>query len=287
MTPIPFLRPALTNVIVQRLVRGDSLNIYGEPGIGKTRLLEDIKGGSPDRSIVVSVSIRGYQYSYGGFCRAIWAEARCEGDPPSTFGGVVDALSRNQARIFLFIDHFQSILSNPDIDPAYDQAFIDTLNAVKNKPNMSLLLVSSHPINTLILFVDKAPMTSVLHLDPIKVRRLSQEEIFAELDRKLPDLHLDDRFRLGAFLSDHERHYDLLNHMITQIAMDAPPKGDFNKRLQAWHRDFEKERNPAPIKRMVKLNTWIKAWGRVVPMDKVKSVVPGAVKLLKKLSGVK
>ena len=271
---------------MKRLDRGDSLNIYGEQGIGKSRLLDDLRGAAPARTLVVSVSIRGYQYSYAGFCRAVWAEARCEGDPPPTFGGVVDALSRNQERIFLFIDHFQSILSNPDIDPAYDQRFIDTLNAVKNTPNMSLLLVSGYPINTLILFVDKAPKTSVLHLAPIKVRGLSQDEILAELDRKV-EMALDDRFWLAAFLSDHDRHYDLLNHMITQIAMNAPPEGDFKKRLQAWHKDFEKERSPAPIKRMLKFNTWMKAWGRVVPMDKVKSLVPGAVKLLKKLSGVK
>ena len=287
MNPSLFLRPALTNVLVQRLNRGDSLNIYGEPGIGKTRLLEDIRGEAPPRTLVVSVSIRGYQYSYGGFCRAIWAEARQEGEAPPTFDKVVDGLARKADRVFLFIDHFQAILSNPDIDPAYDQGFIDTLNAVKNKSNMSLLLVSSHPINTLILFVNKAPKTSVLHLDPIKVGSLSQEEIFAELDRKLPDFDVDHRYWLASFLSDHERHYDLLNHMITQIAMDEAAQKDFRKKLQAWHKDFQQAHNPAPMKRMVKFNTWVKAWGRVVPMDKVKGLVPGAVKLLKKMSGVK
>ncbi|GEM_PF-3218994 len=30
-----FLRPALTKHIIQRLQRGESLNLFGKPGIGK------------------------------------------------------------------------------------------------------------------------------------------------------------------------------------------------------------------------------------------------------------
>ncbi|MDM8544207.1 hypothetical protein QUF90_24280 [Desulfococcaceae bacterium HSG9] len=73
-----FLRPAITALVIKRLQRGESINLYGEPGIGKTRLLEDIRQSGLADTHIISVSFRGYQYSYDGFCKAVWTEADLE-----------------------------------------------------------------------------------------------------------------------------------------------------------------------------------------------------------------
>ncbi len=68
-----FLRPALTKHIIQRLERGESLNLFGKPGIGKTRILDDIHDAAePDKTFVIIVPFHGYANSYQGFCEAIW-----------------------------------------------------------------------------------------------------------------------------------------------------------------------------------------------------------------------
>jgi ABC-type lipoprotein export system ATPase subunit len=58
-----FLRPALTKHIIQRLQRGESLNLFGKPGIGKTRMLEDIRDAKIDKTFVIIVFFRGYHIS--------------------------------------------------------------------------------------------------------------------------------------------------------------------------------------------------------------------------------
>ncbi len=61
------LRPTLTELMVQRLGRGDSINLYGQGGSGKTRLLEDIgKLHLPDTQVVY-LSLKGLQFNFAGF----------------------------------------------------------------------------------------------------------------------------------------------------------------------------------------------------------------------------
>ena len=52
-----------------RLKRGDSINLYGEWGIGKTRLLEDIKYAEIEDTCVILV---GFQKRYNQFCKDIF-----------------------------------------------------------------------------------------------------------------------------------------------------------------------------------------------------------------------
>ena len=63
-----FLRPDFSSLVINRLHRGQSLNLFGSPGIGKSRLLEDIEKAAIPDTRMIHVSFKGYQYSYQGFC---------------------------------------------------------------------------------------------------------------------------------------------------------------------------------------------------------------------------
>jgi hypothetical protein len=259
MQDLHFLRPTLTKHIIQRLERGDSLNLYGKPGIGKTRLLEDIRKAKLPDTLVILVSFRGYQHSCAGFCRAIWAESELQGKPPASFNEMIEQIAEEGKQVFLLIDDFQYILKNPDIDADYNQDFVNALNAVRNMSGVSLLAVSNEPINNLILFINKEPRTSVLNLNPIKADDLLQADILTELNRRL-NLSDEEKTLLASFLNDHEQNYDILKYIDTKIMTKADAALEFGKRLNRWHKSFKKERRPTRIKLALKLQRWIETW---------------------------
>jgi len=285
MQDLHFLRPTLTKYIIQRLQRGDSLNLYGEPGIGKTRLLEDIRKASLSDTLVILVSFRGYQHSCAGFCRAIWAESELQGKPPASFNEMIEQIAEEGKQVFLLIDDFQYILKNPDIDADYNQDFVNALNAVRNMSGVSLLAVSNEPINNLILFINKEPRTSVLNLNPIKADDLLQADILTELNRRFKKGKLsdDDKNRLASFLNDHEQNYDHLNYIEAKIITKSDAALNFEKRLKRWHKEFKKERRPTALNKASKLRKWIEIWLIIVPYDKIKAAFSWLPDFLKKI----
>jgi len=150
-----FLRPALTKLVIQRLGRGDSLNIHGGVGFGKTRLLEDIKNAGLEDTSVVLVSFKGYWKSLDGFCKALWKSRGLFSETPDGFTEIVDRLNRESKRVFLLIDDFHYLFDNAGIDAKYDQSFWDSINAVRNTAGVSLLAVTRKPANGSLVFIDK------------------------------------------------------------------------------------------------------------------------------------
>jgi len=284
-----FLRPTLTRLIIKRLQNGDSLNLYGKPGIGKTRLLEDIRKAKISDTLVILVSFHGYQHSYAGFCRAIWAESELQGTPPLSFNEMIKQIAEKGKQVFLFIDDFQYISNNPDIDPAYNSDFINALNTLKNMSRVSLLAVSNELLNNLILFINKEPQTSVLNLEAIKTDELLQEDILKELNRRFKKGNLsdDEKNLLASFLNDHEQNYDLLNYIEAKIVTKSDAALEFRERLIRWDKEFKKERRPAPIKQAFKLRKWIETWLIIVPYDKIKATFSWLPNILKKILELK
>ncbi len=251
ITDAHFLRPALTKLIIQRLQRGDSLNLFGEPGIGKTRLLEDIRNSGLKNTIITKVSFRGHQYSYEGFCRAICTEGRFQKISSTGLSEIIEEFQKiEDKQDFIMIDDFQYLPENPDIDPAYNQQFIDNLNSIKNASGVSLLVVTLKPVNNLIIFINKQPVTSVLNLDFIEVPPLQHEEIRKELDRRFEQDILDEQEKilLCSHLNEQSGNYELLKDYEVKILTKADAAMDFTRRLRKWNKEFKKGRQPSGMK---------------------------------------
>ena len=249
-----FLRPTMTRYIIQRLERGDSINLYGPPGAGKTRLLEDIRDSGIEGICIAVVSFRGYCASYGGFCRAVAAAGGIIGKTPAGMSAVVQELTKTGKSVFLLIDDFQYLPENPDVDPRFDQLFIEALNCIKNMPGISL-----------ILFIKQKPVTSVLNLDPVEVAPLSNDEILTEIVRRFPPgvLEKGETAQLSSHLNGQERIYEVLEYYEPKI-LSKSSRGLDDEMLQVWLQQFKKAHKKSPTKRMSRLTNSLKRWNLVL-----------------------
>lgn len=260
-----FLRPTMTRYIIQRLERGDSINLHGLPGVGKTRLLEDIRDSGIRGICIAVVSFRGYCASYDGFCRAVAAAGGIIEKTPVSMSAIVQELTKTGKPVFLLIDDFQYLPENPDVDPRFDQRFIEALNCIKNMSGISLLAVSLKPLHTLTLFIKQKPVTSVLNLDPVEVTPLSNDEIHNELVRRFPPavLKKGETAQLSSHLNGQERIYELLEYYEPKI-LSKRSRGLDYKMLQVWLQQFKKAQKKSPTKRMTRLIKGLKLWNLVL-----------------------
>ncbi|MGE0086097.1 MAG: ATP-binding protein [Desulfococcaceae bacterium] len=259
-----FLRHATTRLIMKYLQNGDSLNIYGPNGIGKTRVLEDIRNAEPENTCVILVSFKGYQSSFSGFCKAVCEAAGLHGNTPASLNGIIRKLGSAGKQIFLLIDDFHYLSENPELDPKFNQDFIDALNAIKNTPRVSLMVSTLTPMNHLTLFINKKPVTSALNLHPVEIPPLQHKEILEEINRRFPDKHLDEREKtmLASHLNSQGNNYELLEHYEFRIAN----KETFIdlELLEKWRNDFRKHYRDSGTKKVAKLTTWLKCWNLVI-----------------------
>ncbi|MCP4109151.1 MAG: ATP-binding protein [Desulfobacteraceae bacterium] len=248
-----FLRPAQTKLVIQRLQRGDSINLFGKTGIGKTRLLEDIRKSGLENTHIIHISFQGYQNSYEGFSRAIRSEFGIEENFSTSLDGTIEEMQKKEKQNFILIDDFQYLPENPDIDPAYNQQFIDNLNSIKNASNVSLLVVTQKPVNNLIIFINKQPVTSVLNLDFVEVFPLQHEEIRNELDRRFEQdiLNEQQKILLCSHLNEQTNNYELLKYYEVKILTKADVATDFSRRLNKWQHESKKKKRPTGIKKFV------------------------------------
>ena len=258
-----FLRPASTSLIIQRLQRGDSLNLSGGRGIGKTRLLEDIKSANLENTCVIHVSLKGYQESYKAFCNAVFLSSDFKVRPPSSLNAVIKKLKETKKQTFLFIDDFQYISDNPNLDPKYNQQFIDYLNSIRNTSGISLLAVSHEPLSKIIIFMGKKPVTSVLNLQNIHLDRLMHHEITDEISRRFQNLDENAKNVLASHLNNHENNYELLEHYESKIISKGDTVLD-SAVLDRWYKNFKKTNRSSLMRLVIKLTGVMKRWILVI-----------------------
>jgi hypothetical protein len=261
-----FLRPSFTKFVIERLSLGDSINLHGEAGIGKTRLLEDIKSAEIKNTHVIHVS---FQKRYKAFCNSVFYEAGLKGEMPESLNLILDKLQLSEKRIFFLIDDFHRFPDNPEIDPEYDQAFVETLNAIKNRKNVSLLVVTHKPIPTALIFADKEkPDTSTLHFSKfLKIDSLQYDEIKKEIERRFKKCKLKDKKIniLISHLNKYANNYTLLRYYEPKILIDiAAGRQLKKKRLNNWKEEFKKDYSNTFPKKLYKFQSLLKSLKRAL-----------------------
>lgn len=251
------LRPVFTERIIQLLQRGRSINLIGEEGTGRKRLLEDIQNSNlPDTSIVLVGSIKSYQHNYAGLVRDIWTQLGKEWEQPENMGALFERYENNDGKILLLLHHFDALLDNRNVDANYNTAFYDCLNYLKNRPDITLVCVTQKPHDQSVAIYDGTThRNSWLDLEKKSLPTLTHNEIKAELLRHpFPNtLTTNDGMLLVETIHKHtQRQYEFLSELVERIICQTDQKLPFQKRLDKWEKAFNKSTSlfsPAEIDR--------------------------------------
>jgi len=136
------LRPAFTELLVKKLVAGQTINLIGQHGQGRRRTITDLRKWLPDTLLVLHVDMKSYRQSYAGFIESLWLQTGNSGEAPDDLARLLKGLQEQTGRILFILHNFDALRSYPDLDPKYNPRFFDHLNSIKNHPDMALLVVS-------------------------------------------------------------------------------------------------------------------------------------------------
>lgn|GEM_PF-6701297 len=169
--------------------------------------------------------LKEHRYSFAGLLDTLWDQTDLTGRSPRTLGDLVDALATGDRPICLLLHHFDAILGTPDLDTGFDVAFLDSLNALKNR-GLSLLCITRRAHGRYVMMARSGERrVSTLVLEPEELAPLSQADIRTELDRCLPSLDADDLDLLADSLLRH-RHPSPFWAMCEDGSRTAmPPRG--------------------------------------------------------------
>ncbi len=269
------LRPDFTARMVQFLERGRSINLIGAEGVGRERLLADIRQCELPDTRTALVNMKHYRATYNGLVRELWSQLAGEEDAPATVSDVVERYEDGDDRIVLMLHNFDALLDTPDVDPKYNVAFYNALNYMKNKPRIALICVTRKPHDRSVIYVDgKFHGTSWLDLEPTRLPPLTYEEIVIEVKRQpLPDISLQERSTLIEAIREHDPPYPLLLFLREKLLNREQAELVFPQRLKKWRKQFRKEQKTRLLskKRLHTLRQEIITWAKLSGVDKLKA----------------
>jgi len=273
-----YLRPAFTKRVIRDLIdRGFSINIFGQPGTGRTRLLEDIQHSDLKNVRSIYVNMKNCKESYNGFINIIWEQFGKKGQQPSAFGDIIKAIDETEEKIMLLIDNFDSILNNPQID--------NSLNSIKNKTKISLLCVTEKPHDhSVIHFNGKPHGTSWLDLNKVELPKLTYREIDLELSRHVSmSLTSDEKVFIANVIYKYSEPYNLMTFFIEKISNNADYELNINLRVKKWKKNYRERKNVLSTSNLHKFMKYMKNLTIVTGLDKLADPFISLFKIIKTL----
>jgi len=266
-----YLREEFTARIIQSLLESRlSINLIGAKGTGKTRLLDDICRSGLTGVKVVKIDLKAYQNSYTGLLREIHSQLGEKGEIPAKLGRFFEGFEGRPGKCLLLFDNYDALLDNPQIDRAYDIAFYDDLNYIKNKPNISLLCTTGKAHNTLPVFIaGESYRNSWLDLEKESLPPLDVSQIQKELARQSSEpvtRHLKKQPAeydlLLAAIHNRPFAYTRICFLVKKLNTQAPTGGSLimKKRLKKWLKEWQKLESPGIDKRGHRIKGRIRAF---------------------------
>jgi hypothetical protein len=244
------LRPFFTARISQALDRGAAINLVAPKGHGGDRLLADLKqlaNAGQARGPRLVANLQRYRTSLGGLTAFLWHQTALADPAPKTFGELCARLESHAVGGALLLDRFDALLGNPDLDPGYDDRFLDALNALRNR-GLGLVCVSAKRIEGRpLLMPRRVRTTSALDLVREDLPALMHAEITLEIARRDPPLDDAERAQLAGVLLADGRPVELLELALTRVADGYDVDLPLPQRLKRWRRETLGERlTPTP-----------------------------------------
>ncbi len=255
------LRPAFTEKIAKNLfLQRTSVNLYGEDGTGKRRVVEDLQKALRnigfDEYTPIVVDFKNFAHKYGGMLREIHHQLGGKGEMHTHFRDFFKDIEQQNRWYILVLAHFDAVLDNPKVDPYFNPQFFDDLNHLKNKRNVALVVHTQQPHRGSFVFVEgKAYSNSWLNLKMEGMPPLTDLQVKLELSKRLSDDYFKwlyanphERSQVERKIQETPHTYQMLCFLAEQLNNKADEELRFDKRLDKWQEKYEKSGLKKPNK---------------------------------------
>lgn len=232
------LRPSFSKtLLVELLVRGQSINLTGDTGQGKSRQLEDTKKLCKELNLRVAlVDLKEYRLQYTFLLKTLSEQLFLPKTDFAHFTDLLDAIHLQKENAFvILIDNLEVLNDYQSNDKRYDADFVSSLNLLKDKENVYLMCASREWLKKVVFSNE----TSLLNLHRLTISMLRDTEVENEINRQCPQLTTTHRSKLRKTVSDHTQAYKLLNFLLTEAKVEYEEK-KFDKLLTKWLKDYDR-----------------------------------------------
>ncbi len=265
-----YLFADFTALVLKSAQEQGAVNVYGEEGNGRERVLTDIAQFPPDNARVVLVNMKTCRRNYTALLQALWDKGGLSESLPSDLDltTVFKALSESAQMVFVLFEHFDAVMNTTELDARYSDAFLEQLNSAKNKGKLKFIFATEQKYDRANFYLgEQKQFISPSHLDiptahMLKKAHFGDAQIEMELCRN--EIQLEKTLKqLQSFLLQHSKPYLFLQFILADLKTFKTQKSSFKRCLEEWHVLFEKEQQKSLAKRInettskaVKTNTF-------------------------------
>lgn len=263
------LRPQFTQTLVETLKK-QSVNVYGDAGQGQARLVADVSHAmQQDGWLVLALDMKSWAEDYQGMVNSLSSQVRRQlpvvEQPLKELSELVAALDQHAAQtgVLLALGNFDALLDNTlHLDKNYIH-FFGQLNSLRNQANRVLLVITAKPHGHYRLYSeDDILNTSLLDLKCFELRKLSYDELKAEIQPRAPQLDAATLGQLQRAVYEHARPLAFLEHCLDQFALGYDQDQPFAKRLKLWQASFEREHKKGARRKLEGVQNWLSITGK-------------------------
>ncbi|ATX82024.1 hypothetical protein Ga0123462_1160 [Mariprofundus ferrinatatus] len=199
------LRPEFTISLADRLCLGESINLISPHGQGRRRTLEDLQQYIPPSILIIQINMCFYRLDYKGLLKAISSNFWHHDDQISSLGDIFDQMQEKSLNALLILHNFDELWCSNHLQESYPRRFIDDLNDIRNRANISLLCVSEDRLE---------PIDHIkLDASPLLLPEITHSQLLTEIRyRSLPVKH-SDFSSLAEWLLKQKAPYSLLDEL--------------------------------------------------------------------------